>query len=76
MKKIGTVSFEEVKTILRRGGGGAVRNHGGWCVYVNKLGRTFYVVDDADARPVAFQRIRQISAQRLPASTLTLTSYN
>ena len=76
LKKVGTVSFEEVKTLLRRGGGGSIRNHGGWCVYINKEGQTLYVVDDSDARPVAFQRIRPLRPQRISATTMTISSLN
>ena len=76
MKKIATVSFEDVKTILRRGDGGSIRNHGGWCVYINKQGSSFYVVDSADSRPVPYQRIGPIRAQRVPTPPIAVSSYN
>ena len=74
LKKVGTVSYEDVKMLLRRGGGGALQNQGGWCVYVNKQGRIFYVVDDTDARPVAFQRVRLLRSGRLATMNASVSS--
>jgi hypothetical protein len=74
LKKVGTVSYEDAKLLLRRRDGGALCNQGGWCVYVNKQGRSYYVVDDVDARPIAFQRIRFTASHRLPSMIATASS--
>lgn len=60
LRKIPTISLETVKAALRRGKGGSIRNEGGWCVFADASGKQFYVVDEADQRPVPYQRIRTL----------------
>ena len=76
MKKISTISFDDVKTLLRRGNPGCVQNDGGWCVYVNEKGRPFYVVDGLDSLPVAFSRLSAIRPLRQAPATAVLNQLN
>lgn len=64
MKKLATMPLANVKTALRRGTGGRVYNHGGWCVFIDVSGRRYYVVDEDDGRPVPFQQIRTLSFEK------------
>lgn len=64
MKKLATMPLATVKTALRRGTGGALFNHGGWCVYVDTRGRRYYVVDEDDGNPVPFHQVRALSFEK------------
>lgn len=76
MKKMRTISLEDVKGLLRAGKGGSVRNESGWCVYLDAAGKRYYVVDEEDSRPVPFRRISFVRSSYAYASGATVSPLN
>jgi hypothetical protein len=74
VRKRKTVSLEMIKNEIRRGNGGGVENHCGWCVYVDASGHHSYVVDENN-EPVSYSRVgilKTISKQVTKVSESTL----
>ncbi len=60
MKKVPTISLDEVRKSLRRRGGGQIENASGWCVFVDKQGHKRYVVNEDNAQPVPYRAINPL----------------
>lgn len=61
LRKVPTITLSDVKKSLRRGEKAALKNFGGWCVFVDGAQKQFYVVDDSEeCQPVIFEQVRAI----------------
>lgn len=60
MKKVNTITLDEVRKALRRRGEGQIENASGWCVFVDKQGYKRYVINSENSKPVPYRTINPL----------------